>query len=49
METKLLIDEKEIPLNDFVSKIIGGTIVGAVTSLRGIKENWLKIEVIVSK
>ena len=49
METKLLIDGKEIPLNDFVSKIIGGTIVGAVTSLRGIKEDWKKIEVEISK
>ncbi len=49
METKLLIDGKEIPLNDFVSKIIGGTIVGAVTNLRGIKEDWKKIEVQISK
>jgi len=49
METKLLIDGKEIPLNEFVSKIIGGTVVGAVTSLRGIKEDWKKIEVEISK
>ena len=49
METKLLIDGKEIPLNEFVSKIIGGTIVGAVTNLRGIKEDWKRIEIEITQ
>lgn len=49
MGTKLIVDGKEIPLNEFVSDIIGGTIVGAVTSLRGIKEDWQRIEVQVIK
>ena len=49
MGIKLLIDGKEIPLNEFVEKILSGTIVGAVTSLRGIKEDWKKIEVEISK
>jgi hypothetical protein len=49
MGTKLIVDGKEIPLNEFVSNIIGGTVVGAVTSLRGIKEDWKKIEVEVTK
>jgi len=39
------VDGKEIPLNEFVERIISGTIVGAVTSLRGIKEDWKKIEI----
>jgi len=42
---KLKVDGKEIPLNEFVEKILSGTITGAVTSLRGIKEDWKKIEV----
>jgi hypothetical protein len=42
---KLKVDGKEIPLNEFVEKILGGTITGAVTSLRGIKDDWKKIEV----
>jgi hypothetical protein len=42
---KLKVDGKEIPLNDFVEKILNGTISGAVTSLRGIKEGWKKIEI----
>ena len=49
METKLVVDGKEIPLNEFVSKMLGGTMVGAVTSLRGIKEDWKKIEIKVTK
>ncbi len=49
MEAKLIVDGKEIPLNEFVSKMLGGTVVGAVTSLRGIKDDWEKIEVEVTK
>jgi hypothetical protein len=46
---KLKVDGKEIPLNDFVEKILNGTITGAVTSLRGIKEDWKKIEIEIQK
>jgi len=49
MELKLVIDEKEIPLNEFVNKILTGTMVGAVTSLRGVREDWKKIEVEITK
>ena len=49
MELKLVIDGKEIPLNEFVNKILTGTVVGAVTSLRGIREDWKKIEIEVEK
>jgi hypothetical protein len=43
--TKLLVDGEEIELNEFVSKILTGTIVGAVTSLRGIKKDWKQIKI----
>ena len=49
MDIKLLVDGKEIPLNEFVEKILSGTIVGGVTSLRGIKEDWKKIEIEISR
>jgi hypothetical protein len=49
LDIKLLVDGKEIPLNEFVGKILSGTIVGNVTSLRGIKEDWKKIEVEISR
>jgi len=43
------VDGKEIPMNEFVEKILGGTIAGAVTSLRGINKNWKTIEIKVTK
>jgi len=49
MGLKLKVDGKEIPLNDFVEKLLVGTVVGGVTSLKGIKEEWKKIEVTISK
>jgi hypothetical protein len=49
LELKLVIDGKEIPLNEFVGKILMGMMVGAVTSLRGIREDWKKIEVKITK
>jgi hypothetical protein len=42
---KLKVDDKEIPLNEFVEKILSGTITGAVGSLKGIKGGWKKIEI----
>ena len=49
MSIKLKVDGKEIPLNEFVEKILNGTLIGAVTSLRGIKEDWKKIEIEIQK
>ena len=49
MDVKLFVDGEEIDLNEFVVKILGGTLVGAVTSLRGIQKDWKKIEVKVTK
>ena len=46
---KLLVDGENIDLNEFVVKILSGTIVGAVTSLRDIKKDWKKIEIQVTK
>ncbi len=43
------VDGKEIPVNEFVEKILAGTIRGAVTSLRGIKDDWKKIEIEIQK
>ena len=49
MDVKLLVDGEEIDLNEFVTKILSGTVVGAVTSLRGIKKDWKKIEIKVTR
>jgi hypothetical protein len=45
----LRVDGKEIPLNEFVEKILNGTIAGAIESLKGIKEDWEKIEIEIKK
>jgi hypothetical protein len=49
LDAKLLVDGEEIALNEFVVKILSGTIAGAVTSLRGIKKDWKKIEINVTR
>jgi hypothetical protein len=49
LSLKLKVDGKEIPLNDFVSNILSGTITGAVGSLKGIKSEWKKIEIAIEK
>lgn len=49
MDVTVVVDGKEIDLNEFVVKILSGTIAGAVTSLRGIKKDWKKIEIVVAK
>jgi hypothetical protein len=46
---KLKVDGKEIPLNEFVEKFMRGSITGAMTSLKGIDENWKKIEIEIQK
>lgn len=46
---KLKVDGKEIPLNEFVERILNGTITGAVGSLKGIKGDWKKIEIDIQK
>lgn len=49
MGLKLKVDGKEIPLNEFVEKILNGMLVGAIASLRGIREDWKNIEIEITK
>jgi hypothetical protein len=49
MGMKLKVDGKEIPLNEFVEKFMAGSLTGAVSSLKGINENWKKIEIEIEK
>ena len=49
LDVKLFVDSEEINLNEFVEKILSGALVGAVTSLRGIKKDWKEISVKVIK
>ncbi len=49
MGAKLVVDGKEIPLNEFASKILSGTVIGAISSLRGVKKDWKEIEIRIAK
>jgi len=49
LEVKVLVDGDDIPLNGFVNKILAGTFVGAVTSLRGIRKDWKKIKIEITQ
>ena len=49
MDMKLVVDGENIDLNEFVVKILSGTIAGAVTSLRDIRKDWKKIEIEVTR
>jgi len=49
LNVELLVDGEVVDLNEFVERVLGGTVVGAVTSLRGIKKDWARIEIRVKK
>jgi len=49
LDVKLFVDDEEVDLSEFAVKILSGAIVGAVTSLRGIKKNWKEIKVKVTR
>jgi hypothetical protein len=46
---KLIVDGEKIDLNEFVVKVLSGTIAGAVASLRDIKKDWKKLEIEVTR
>jgi len=49
VDVKLFVDGEEISLNKFVVKILGGTVVGAVSALRGVREDWKEIKIEVRR
>lgn len=49
MGVKLVVDGKEVPLNEFVERILGGTVRGAVESLRGVDGGWGRIVIEVDR
>ena len=49
MAARLFVCGEEIDLTEFVVRVLGGTLVGAVTYLCGIKKDWKQIEVKVER
>ncbi|MCQ5361821.1 MAG: hypothetical protein NO482_00155 [Candidatus Methanomethylicia archaeon] len=49
MRVKVVVDGKEIPINEFVNQMLGGMISGGVTALKGVGEDWKTIEIRVER
>ena len=47
LDVHLHVDGKEIVLNQFVRKLLGGMIAGALTSLRNVEENWSEVKIVL--
>ncbi len=45
LDIGLIVDGVEIDMNNFVKKILGNTITGAVSSLHEVKKDWKEIEI----
>lgn len=49
MEISLQVDHEHIELNDFVRRILSGTITGAICSLDGVDEDFSSITIQIKK
>lgn len=49
MEVKLTVDGKDIEINNFVQRILAGTIIGAVGTLNGVEEDCGEIVVKIKR
>ncbi len=49
VEVEIFVDKEEIGANEFVQNVMGKAIVGAVSALKGVKEDWAEIEIKVKR
>lgn len=49
MNVILVVDGKEVPLNEFVSRMLGGMVSGAVMTLKGVNEDWKTLEIKIQR
>ena len=49
MEVKLTVDEKDIEINAFVQKILAGTVIGAVDTLKGVEDDYNEVVIKIKK
>ncbi len=45
----LEIDGEEIPMNDFVKKILCGMVKGSIETLRGVNDDWKTVNIKLSR
>jgi len=49
VEVEIFVDKEEVGANEFVQNVMGKAIAGAVSALKGVKEDWKEIEVRVRR
>ncbi len=49
VEVEIFVDKEEMGANEFVQNVIGKAIAGAVSALKGVKEDWKEIEIRVRR
>ncbi len=49
MEIELVIDGEKIVMNDFVQKILGNIVSGAVEPLHGVGDGWSEVSLKIKK
>jgi hypothetical protein len=49
VEVEIFVDKEDIGANEFVQNVIGKAIAGAVSALKGVKEDWGEIEIKVKR
>ncbi len=49
VEVEIFVDKEEVEVNEFVQNVMGRAIAGAVSVLKGVKEDWNEIEIKVKR
>ncbi len=49
MDVEVLVDGEEVPLKEFVVNILGGMVIGAVSSLNDVKKDWKEVHIKIRK
>ncbi len=49
MQVELIVDGKAIPLNRYVQSVFGNVISALVSTLKGVDENWKRLEVRIER
>jgi len=49
VEVKIFVDKEEVEANEFVQNAMGRAIAGAVSALKGVKEDWSEMEITVRR
>jgi len=49
LDVKVFVDGVEVGINEFVAKFLGNTVAGAISTLRGVRENWKEIRIEIKR